>query len=166
MSIKHLRVDIEVNKPLVVTQDIIEKSAREVFNLDLHPVLIDKDNVVIVSLRLNRDSPVKGMDTKRCEDFLPFIFKLIRDLSLAWQVVRLYETVTYEPEGAVADGVVGGTVGSTSKKPEVVLLLAVFGGLVGYLLGDVNERLSKDLCEFRNMDGIPVVYHYADLLNY
>lgn len=63
------------------------------------------------------------------------------------------KVVTYELEGALTSAAAGGAAsGASTKKLEVSLLIALFSGIAGYVVGNIVEK-GEDIiysCEKRN----------------
>ncbi|BBD73463.1 hypothetical protein HS1genome_1852 [Sulfodiicoccus acidiphilus] len=98
MVTKHYKVNVELRSSFW-DKEYLKKSAEQVFNLDLEPVIVEGKTL---SFRLRHDRPLKNREVRGCGDILFATLEVIR--GLPWATIRVLETATYEVKGGIGGG--------------------------------------------------------------
>ncbi|MBP1357665.1 MAG: hypothetical protein JZD40_04160 [Sulfolobus sp.] len=76
------------------------------------------------------------------------VLKFIENLAIRATELEIYETITYGTEGSIAGATIGGVGGGVATKDMAIgAITAVFGGLLGYLIGRSNEIVTRIVCD-------------------
>lgn len=71
------------------------------------------------------------------------VLQFIEDLAISALELEVYETITYgteESSGGVGEGL-------TTRNETPGAIIAAFGGILGYLIGESNETVTKIVCD-------------------
>ncbi|MFQ1021444.1 hypothetical protein [Tardisphaera saccharovorans] len=161
MPTYHYRIFIELNHASFPPQSNLESVASKYLNVEpgkLFRHTNDEGYLFALELRINHDNPLKtgsGVGDP-CELIYPTI-QFLREVNLVWNIVKILETVTYEVEGAAGGAGLGGLLGASTDDLGKAVISAILGGAVGYLMGDIAEKIVKELCVYENQEGNPVL---------
>ncbi|NON61255.1 hypothetical protein [Acidianus sp. RZ1] len=156
MAEHHYRVIVKVSRYPWGVEGKVKEVAQKYFNLDDDPRLLygrESGKLRAISLRLRFDEPIvkklpEVNDQQLCDAITGTVLQFIEDLAIRPSELEIYETVTYGTEGSTVVAAAGGVGGGLGTKDAAVgSIIAIFGGILGYLIGRSNERVIKTVCD-------------------
>lgn len=148
---RHYRVVIDVRRYPWGVEGKVKEVVQKYFNLDNEPRFLygkKSGKLRAISLRLRYDDPLVSFkkpqeidDRQLCNAFMDAVLQFIEDLMIKASMVEIYETITYGPEGLSI-----GTTSGSSNELTAEAILAALGGVLGYLIGDKYEAVTRPIC--------------------
>ncbi|MBP1357709.1 MAG: hypothetical protein JZD40_04390, partial [Sulfolobus sp.] len=108
-----------------------------------------------ISLRLRFDDPLVSFkklpettDQQLCNAIMREVLKFVEDLGIRAKELEVYETITYGTDGTGEGETTGGVgEGLTTGNKTAQAIIAAFGGILGYLIGESNETVTRIVCD-------------------